>query len=177
MTPECKAFLSNNTPLDLSATNDVNIKGSHDDVYVPKVRIFTTVPSIAADSLTIDNAVQVSSRGATKFFYIRTQYLESFRGAGLKFLMVSKNIKLISFSSGDICAAAETIDTIENSSGSHTIVAKSIGLIDSFVGNLNIYGATVNTVNGYNGDICLYNGAKIINYKSNNHGTVRTDCP
>lgn len=176
MSPECRTFLSDTRNLDLTATNDVTERGSLGDYYLAKARIFNGI-SISSDDFHLDSAVQVNIHGSSKYYAVRTQYLEEFFGAGPKFLYVLKNFKKIYTSSGDICATAETIESILNNAGDNHIIAQSIGLIDSGTGSFHIYGATVNTVKNFNGDICLYNGAKIINYAASNHGTVRTDCP
>lgn len=178
MPPECWAFLSNMAPLDLLATNDVTVTGTLGDYYLPKARIFSA-PHMASDSFILDSAVQVTSiKGSSKYFAVRTQYLDEMFGGGPKFLLVLKNLKRIYTSAGNICASAETIESLEGIAGGHNhIVAKSIGLIKGGSGSYHIYGATVNTVSGFTGDICLFNGAKIINYDSKNLGTVRTDCP
>ena len=176
MSAACKTFLSNTTPLDLTATNDVVLSGAKLHYVLPSARNFTA-DGVGAIDVTVNSAVNVPLlKGATDFF-VRTQYLDTMFSGGDKFLMVLKHLRIIYTSAGPICASAETIDTLDGVAGHHHIIAKSIGLVDRGTGSLSIYGATVNTVNGYTGDICLFNGAKILNLINAPLAKVRTDCP
>lgn len=176
MSIKCKNFLSNTTPLDLTATNDVTLTGAKTHYVLDSARNFTA-DGVGAVDVTVNSAVNVPLlKGATDFF-IRTQYLDTMFSGGDKFLFVLKNIKVIYTSAGPICATAETIELMDGIAGNHQIIAKSIGLIDGGTGSLSIYGATVNTVKNYTGDICLFGGAKILNLVSAPLAKVRTDCP
>lgn len=176
MSADCKTFLSNTSPLDLTATNDVTIDGSMPAYLLESARSFTA-NGVASKSVTVNSAVNVPLlKGATDF-YVRTQYMDQMFSGGDKFLMVLKHLNTIYTSAGPICASAESIDLLKGVAGQHHIIAKSIGLVDRGSGSLHIYGATINTVDGYVGNICLFNGAKILNLINAPLAKVKTDCP